>query len=441
MAPARIEAFAVAPPGFRDLVARELRELGFAGVQEEEGGARFLCGWEGVLRANLWCRVASRILVRVARFTAADWRALKRGLARVPWGEWLPRGCGVEVRAAKRASPLYHTGRIARTGYEALEEAVGAVRRAGGFRVQLRVVGAHVTVSLDTSGAHLHRRGYRPRVGPAPLRENLAAGLVLRAGWSGGEPFFDPMCGSGTLAIEAAWIALGVPPGGRRRFAFEGFVRHDPDLWQTLRSEAASRARRELPAPVFASDRDPVALARTAGAARAAGLADLLQVARADVAEVEPPAGEGLVLTNPPYGRRLGGRRGALAALGRALRGRLAGWRWAVVMAERGDEHRLGLRPADRYPFRHGGLSLYLAVGEAEGLRSAPEQGGEQERGRDQGEGRGRRMEAPGTPSRPCERARPGRHRGVPEPRPPGAVRRGRGQPMLPVPLEPRQAV
>jgi len=435
--PARIEAFAVAPPGFRDLVARELRDLGFSGVEEEEGGARFRCGWEGVLRANLWCRVASRVLVRVGRFTATDWRALKRGLVRVPWGEWLPRGCGVEVRAAKRASPLYHTGRIARIGYEALEEALGAVRGPGAFRVQIRVVGADVTVSLDTSGEHLHRRGYRSRIGPAPLRENLAAGLVLRAGWRGTEPFLDPMCGSGALAIEAAWIALGVPPGGRRRFAFEGFVRHDPDLWQTLRSGAVARARRELPAPVFASDRDPMALARTAAAARAAGLAELLQVARADVAEVAPPAEGGLVLTNPPYGRRLAGRGGALAALGSALRGSLARWRWAVVVAGPGDEHRLGLRPVDRHPFRHGGLSLYLAVGEAEGLRSAPAQGGEQERGREQGEGRGRRMETPGTSSRARERPRPGRERGVPEPGPPGAVRRGGGHAVPPFPVGP----
>ncbi len=437
MGRSRIEAFAVAPPGFRDLVARELRELGLAGVREEEGGARFLCGWEGVLRANLWCRVASRILVRLARFTAADWVSLRRGLARVGWEEWLPRGCTVEVRAAKRASPLYHTGRIARVGLDVLEAALGARAGPGGFRVQIRVVGAQVTVSLDTSGEHLHRRGYRARVGPAPLRENLAAGLVLRAGWSGREPFWDPMCGSGTLAIEAAWIGLGMPPGAMRRFAFEGFVRHDPDLWQTLRSAAVAGARGRLPAPVFASDRDPAALARTAEAARAAGLADLLQVARADVAEVEPPTGQGLVLTNPPYGRRLAGRGSALAALGRALRGRLAGWRWAVVVAGPEDERRLGLRPADRYPFRHGGLSLYLAVGEAGGLRSAPAQGGEQEKGCEPGEGRGRAVDRPGTPPRAGERARPGRGRGVPEPRPPGAVRRWPGGAVPPVPVGP----
>ena len=370
----------MAPPGFRDLVARELRQMGLPGVAEEEGGARFHGGWAAVYRANLGCRVASRVLVRVARLEARSPRELLRGLGAVDWPGWLPRDAPVEIRVAKRAAPFQHAGRVAAGLGEILARRVGARPcRAGEgeARVQVRIEGPRVVASLDTSGEHLHRRGYRPRVGPAPLRENLAAGLILRAGWHGRKPLLDPMCGSGTLAVEACLLGLGVPPGRARRFAFERLPRHESALWEEIRARALEGALVRLPAPVFASDRDPAALERTLEAARRAGLAEHLQVALADVEGLVPPAAPGLLITNPPYGRRIGEAADAYRALGAALRGRFRAWRWAVVLSGARDEKALGLPVGRRSRFRHGGLALYLGEGEPVSPGGAPHGGGE----------------------------------------------------------------
>ncbi len=361
----------MAPPGFRDVVAGELAALGVEGVTEQEGGARFVGDWDDVYRANLELRVASRVLVRVSRFGAASWGDLHRGLRAIPWQRWLPEGCAVAVRAAKRRSRLYHTGRLRTAVEEVLTRTVAArpapTGEAGALQVLVRAVGDEVVVSLDTSGAHLHRRGYRVETGPAPLRENVAAGLLARAGWQGDGPLIDPLCGTGTLAVEGALIALGRAPGRDRSFAFERLPSFDPARWDAVRAAAAARERQDLSAPVFASDRDPRALALLVPAARRAGLADRIQVAAADLAGLEPPSEPGLLVANPPYDRRLGGRAGALAALGRALRGPFRDWRWAVVVPDGVDPRRFGLQPGVSHRFRNGGLPMRLVLGEEGG--------------------------------------------------------------------------
>ncbi len=362
---APLAAFAVAPPGFADLVAVELVALGLGGVRAVEGGAEFADGWPAVWRANLWSRVASRVLVRVACFEADTFSRLEVGLARVEWARWLPPGCPLEIRVAKRQTRLFHTGKVAEVTRGALARGAGAREPAPGeapLRLQVRVDGPGVTVSLDTSGEHLHRRGYRARTGAAPLRENLAAGLLLRAGYGGAEPLLDPLCGSGTLAVEAALLALGRAPGRRRRFAFEALPGFDPRAWAAEQAAADSAARRDLPAPVFASDRDPGAVALAAAAGRAAGLAEHLQVAVAELGELMAPAEGGLLVANPPYGVRLPGGAEALRALGRAVRGPFRGWRWAVVTGRGGGR---GLGGTSRFPFQNGGIALDLVQGGA----------------------------------------------------------------------------
>jgi putative N6-adenine-specific DNA methylase len=325
--------------------------------------------WRDAWRANLWSRVASRVLVRVAAFEAQGFRELERALGNVPWGEWLPPGCAVDVRAASHRSRLWHTGKVAEVVMAALGASVGArpEKEAGALRLMVRAVDRTVTVSLDTSGEHLHRRGYRSRGGRAPIRENLAAALLVRAGWDGREPLLDPLCGSGTLAVEAALLGLGAAPGLRRGFAFEGFPSFDPRAWDGVHEEARAAERPRPPAPVFASDRDAEQVRLLSAAARAAGVADHLQVAVADVAELAPPEAGGLpgglVAANPPYGHRLGGREAAYAALGRALRGPFRAWRWALVLSSPGAERALGLPPETVHPFRSGGLHLRWGVG------------------------------------------------------------------------------
>jgi putative N6-adenine-specific DNA methylase len=369
----------VSPPGFEDLVEAELRALGLD-THRVAGGVEFTGSWPDVWRANLWCRVASRVLVRVAEFSAETFPSLEKGLAAVTWGEWLPPGAAVDVRAAKHKTRLYHTGKVAEVLSGVLGKALGvgppgeAERGEGrdgegsgdnAHRLHVRIDGPRVTVSLDTTGEHLHRRGYRVEAGPAPLRENLAAALLLRARWDGSEPLLDPFCGSGTFPIEAALLALRIPPGRGRAFAFEGLPGFRPKDWNSVRGKAEAGILRVLPAPVFGSDRDPRAVALAARSARRAGLADHVQVAVAELAELEAPAASGLLVANPPYGVRLGGEGSALRSLGAALRGSFAGWRWAAVVPEenRRAGRELGLPATERLVFRSGGLRLHWAQG------------------------------------------------------------------------------
>ncbi|MBI5444216.1 MAG: RNA methyltransferase [Deltaproteobacteria bacterium] len=368
-------AFAISPPGFEDLVEAELKELGL-NTRRGVGGVELRGSWSDLFRANLHCRVASRILLRIAEFSAETFPALRAGLAAVPWSRWLPPRPRLSFRVAKHRTRLYHTGKVAEAARDALAASAGAVggdaEGQGSLTLYLRLEGERVTVSLDTSGEHLHRRGYRRDAAPAPLRENVAAALLERARWRGDEAFLDPLCGSGTLAIEAARFSLGIPAGWLRGFAFEAFPSFDPASWRRVRAEAEGRIRAHLPAPVFASDGDPRALRLAAAAAKEAGLAEEFQIALAEIEELEPPAEGGLVMTNPPWGLRLKGAEPAYRSLGSALRGPFARWRWAAVVGRPDLERTAGLRPRERHPFRSGGIRLWLAEGGPEAAAEAP---------------------------------------------------------------------
>ncbi|WP_025323450.1 THUMP domain-containing class I SAM-dependent RNA methyltransferase [Deferrisoma camini] len=360
--PSRVEAYAVAPPGLEDVLLAELRGLGLLEAAAEGGGARFRGTWDDLGRVNLCSAVASRVLVRVARFRAQRQAEAARELGRIPWDAWLPRGSGVEVRVARRRSRL-HSGALTEAVREAVERSVGPPAGSPPFRVQVRAVSGEVVVSLDTSGDHLHRRGYRLAPGTAPLRENVAAALLLAAGWEGQEPLLDPMAGVGTLAVEAARMGCGMPAGWQRAFAFERMVPHDPSRWETVRAEVLAQARRPAPAPVFASDRDPAAVARTRQAARRAGVAEVLRAACVALECLTPPCPRGLLVADPPHGFRLGGRREALEALAAALKGPFRRWRWGILTPDPAALEGMGLAPRRVRRLRHGGRALSWALG------------------------------------------------------------------------------
>jgi putative N6-adenine-specific DNA methylase len=355
-----MQAYAVTPPGFEDLTAGELGALGLRVGAREKGGVEFSGDWGGIYRANLMSRVASRILVRVSRFEASTFPILERRLACVDWRRWLPPAGPVDVRVTSRRTRLYHTGKVAEVVRGVLGRSGATRSDEPAARLQVRISEVEVTVSVDTSGDHLHRRGYRLETGRAPLRENLVAGLLMRAAWDGSEPLLDPFCGSGTFPIEGALLALRIPPGRLRHFAFEKFPSFDPRRWQALRERAEAGVRKSLPQPVFAADQDAEALRLTARSARRAGLGEEVQVALEEVADLAAPAATGLLVANPPHGRRLGGERSAHSALGRALRGPFQGWRWGLVV--RGREA-LDLRPSEVFRFRSGGLGLGFTLG------------------------------------------------------------------------------
>jgi putative N6-adenine-specific DNA methylase len=337
VAPQRI--FAACAPGLEPVLARELATLGLA-AHPVAGGAE-AAGEDAVAVACLGSRVADAVKLRAWEGPAAALAAARRDV-------------------------------VARFPGSALE-----ARREGG----------RATLSVDAAGAPLFRRGWRARVGAAPLRESLAAGLLLHLGYDGSVPFLDPMCGSGTIAIEAALIAARRAPGlgaparasgaapagarsGGRRFAFEGWPEHDPARAGEVRARLARR-QRDPPAPVLASDRNGGAVRMAGRNAEAAGVAGLLRIERRDAAAVVPPPGPGLCLVNPPYGVRLGEAAEESWRALAALLARLAGWK-VGVLAGSAALARLLPAPADEpLEVRNGGLRCRLLVFGPGGGRSA----------------------------------------------------------------------
>lgn len=362
--PAQEQVFAVAAPGLEPALEAEAQQLGLS-ARRVEGGVE-LEGPPGLHQeANLRLRTASRVLLRLGTFRAPDAAALARGLAAVDlarvWnGQGTPRlavsaqrsrvPTGAVPAAAARAWGLSSLGRAG--GLEEEDEAEGLTLLA-------RLEGDSCTVSVDTSGALLYRRGYRQEVGRAPLRETLAAGLLVLAGYDGTAPLVDPMCGSGTFLIEGAWMSSRRAPGLERNFAFERFPGFDAAAWAQRQAQARSEL---LPAPrarVYGFDINAGALGTARRNARRAGLT--LPLERKDVRTLAAPEpGPGWVVANPPYGKRVGEEEdlpGLYRALGATLRRAFQGWRVALLVPEDTTLVRALALPEERgVPVRNGGL-------------------------------------------------------------------------------------
>lgn len=307
----RQRIFAACAPGFEPVLAAELGRLGLA-ARAVPGGAEAE-GEDAAAIACLGSRAADAVALRL-------WQGPERDLP-----------------AGKRE----------------------AARSSGGAPLAIRVDGGAATISVDAAGAPLFKRGWRARVGAAPLRESLAAGVLLACGWDGEAPFLDPMCGSGTIAIEAALLASGRAPGLGRRFAFEALPGHDPARTERLRARLAAEAR-PVRAAVHASDRNAGALRIAQKNAAAAGVEGAIRFAREDAAHVVPPPVAGLCATNPPYGVRLGDSASDAWRALAALFPRLRGWQVAVLAPDRGFERLLPGMPDESIPVRNGGVACRL---------------------------------------------------------------------------------
>lgn len=375
-----LAAFAVTAPGLEPLVAAELDALGMVAHQAEPGGIEFETDLAGLYRANLHLRVASRVLVRIAAFKAAHFTELERHAAAVPWPTWLPQGGVAQFRITSKKSRLYHQKAIADRLEAAVRRAVpgastvrGAAEAEAHDGVQqfvVRLAYDQCTISADSSGALLHQRGYRQAVAKAPLRETLAAAMLLGAGWDPATALVDPMCGSGTIAIEAALLARRIPPGWRRSFAFAAWPGFDAGLWEAIRDEAGARILAAAPAPILASDRDAGAVAATRANAERAGVLGDLSIAQAPVSSLAVPGDAGLVLTNPPYGLRIGEAnrlRDLFAQLGHLLRRCPPGWRLGVLSANPTLERQLDLSMSIQWTTTNGGIPVRLLVTPGDG--------------------------------------------------------------------------
>jgi putative N6-adenine-specific DNA methylase len=361
---ADFEIFRVAVPGRAAARCAEAREKGFADAVAVKGGVAFRGGWPEVWRANLQIRGASRILARFAAFRAFHLAQLDKRARRIPWAEILRPDVPVRVEAtASKGSRIYHGGAAAQRIARAIAEELGApISDEAEVCVKARIDDDLCSLSIDTSGEPLHKRGYKEAVNKAPMRETLAALFLRRCGYDGGEPVVDPMCGSGTFVIEAAEIALGLDPGRSRHFAFERLAAFDPAAWQAMRGATAQ----PIPAVRFhGSDRDAGAIAISRANAERAGVSAIASFRQHAISDLAAPEGPpGLVIVNPPYGDRIGDAKPLHAlyqALGRTLLAGFSGWRVGLITNQASLAQATGLRfgPPDP-PVLHGGLRVNL---------------------------------------------------------------------------------
>ncbi|HEV7490794.1 MAG TPA: bifunctional 23S rRNA (guanine(2069)-N(7))-methyltransferase RlmK/23S rRNA (guanine(2445)-N(2))-methyltransferase RlmL [Rhodanobacteraceae bacterium] len=374
--------FATCAKGIEYLLRDELRALGAPAAHEKLAGVQFSGDLAMGYRACLESRLASRILMPLAEFDAADADALYAGVQSIDWTLHLAVDGTLAVDAVSTASTMRHTQFIAQRVKDAIVDQFRASTGARpsvdieqpSVRINLRLYRDRATLSLDLSGTPLHRRGWRRGQGEAPLKENLAAAMLLRAGWpqvfAAGGALVDPMCGAGTLLIEGALMAADAAPGLLREyFGFLGWRGHDGVLWSTLLDDARQRAEqglRKLPALFFGYDNDPHVLNEAKRNAQAAGVAGFLHLARRDVDHLQRPeecTSPGLVICNPPYGERIG-EQSKLAplyhTLGDRLRTQFIGWRAAIITSDDELGHALGLRAQKRYVLFNGALECRL---------------------------------------------------------------------------------
>ncbi|HEX5752398.1 MAG TPA: THUMP domain-containing protein [Archangium sp.] len=371
----RLALFATTARGTEDLLAEELKELGARRIRQDRGGVRFMASLDEALKVCLWSRIAMRVLYPLGEFEAHGAEGLYEAVASVPWEEHLTPDTTFAVEATLKDSEHSHTGFVALKVKDAVVDRMRDKQgarpdvdpRNPDVRVVAHLVRERLSLSLDLCGEPLHRRGYRVRPTPAPLKETLAAALLRAAGYTGEEALVDPMCGSGTLLIEGGLIARRRAPGIARDFAVEKWPHlgaRARELLEDLRADAR-RNERKVTVPILGFDKDPEALEAARRNVKAAKLAEEILLEEGDATKLPPlPASGGLLLTNPPYGDRLGsgGQKGMKSfyfKLGDSLRAQ-AGWRVWVLSGNPAFESAFHARPRSRRDLWNGPIACTL---------------------------------------------------------------------------------
>ncbi len=360
--------FATVARGLEALAAAELEGLGAQNLEPGFCGVAFEGDLALLYRVNLWSRLAFRVLVKLAEVPCRDADDLYRGVQSIDWRPYLTPELTFAVDATGKNSNLNHTHF---TALQVKNAVVDQQRQQWGdrssvdtqhpeVRINLHIQADTATVSLDSSGSSLHRRGYRPAVGAAPLKESLAAALVTLTGWQGDVPLLDPLCGSGTLPLEATMMALKIAPGiFREDFGCQTWPNFDGDLWDCLWQEAEASRGADLGVWVGGCDRDPDIIHQAQLNAQRCALAEQVKFWTADLADLEAPADSGYLLCNPPYGERLGADEDLGAfykLLGDVLKQRFKGWTAFVLSGNKELARSIGLKSAQRIPVYNGTL-------------------------------------------------------------------------------------
>lgn len=378
--------FAVTAPGLGPITAQELRQLGLLPEGqsarphetrlsgEESGGVAFRGGLADLYRANLLLRTASRVLLRLGDFFAAGFPELRKKAGRLAWERYLQPGQPVSMHVTCHKSKLYHSGAVAERVLAAIGDRLGKpsemvkAEDGGSAAAQLvvvRLVNDHCTISIDTSGDLLHRRGYRLATAKAPLRETLAAAMLMAAAWDGVSPLVDPFCGSGTIVIEAARMALGIPPGSERKFAFMNWPGFNAGVWKAVWQSCQPKQAVQLPI-IQASDRDAGAIELARANATRAGVEQYIEFTCQAVSAITPPRVPGWVVTNPPYGLRVSRSsdlRNLYAQFGNVLREKCPGWQVAILCNDLKLLGQTRLKLDTSFGMVNGGVSVRLGRG------------------------------------------------------------------------------
>jgi putative N6-adenine-specific DNA methylase len=364
--------FATVARGLESIAARELEQLGAREVRPDFTGVDFQGDRALLYRVNLWSRTIFRVLMPIAQFKCNDAAQLYRQVRGIAWEQYLQPDNTLAVTCTGGNPQLNHTHF---TALQIKNAIVDQQRDRFGRRSSVDVenpnlpINAHIKgdrciLSLDSSGESLHRRGYRPAMGIAPLKETLAAALLDMVEWDARVPFFDPLCGSGTLPLEAGLKALNLAPGcWRDRFAFENWQDFDPQLWQEIRTSAQASQREALPAFIGGSDRDRDVLEQANINAKNCTLDRHLCFLQAELSQIEAPADSGIIICNPPYGKRIGDPQelGSLyRQLGDTFKQRFKGWKAYVLTGSKELAKQVGLKASRRLPVYNGSLPCTL---------------------------------------------------------------------------------
>jgi putative N6-adenine-specific DNA methylase len=369
--------FAVCTPGLDPFVAGELHQLGLIGDDEsgpsyEFGGIEFQGSLHDAYRANLYLRTASRVLVRLGQFYAVEFPELRRKAGRLLWENYLAPERPIALRVACQKSRLYHETAVAERVAGAIEDRLGKPSPVHKYQedpgtdlpqlIIVRLVDNLCTVSIDSSGTLLHRRGYRLATAKAPLRETLASAMVMASGWNKISPLLDPFCGSGTIPIEAALLAGKVPAGHGRHFAFMDWPHFDSKFWNGLLADAAKAIVLDIPR-IIGSDRDAGAIRAAQANAERAGVERYIEFSTRAISAIDPPSIPGWVVTNPPYGVRVSQTkdlRNLYARFGKVLRTKCPDWRVTMICDSVRLIRNTGLEFDQGIPTMNGGLKVRL---------------------------------------------------------------------------------
>ena len=367
----REQFFAPCPRGLETVLAEELKAFGAQGLAPTPGGAGFTGPFDLCYHVNLESRIASRVLWRIWQGAYRSEQDLYEAAAALPWRDWFSVECTIKVKVSAKQCPLKSLDFVTLRIKDAICDTFFTVTKARpsvdtekpDVRIDAFLDATHATLYLDTSGEPLFKRGFRAARTEAPLRENLAAGILKLAGWTPDQALLDPMCGGGTFLVEAAHMARCIAPGLGRRFAFEKLKQFNEQHWRALCEASRAQQQPDTPLRIYGSDVNGNVLSAARANLEAAGLADAVMLKQVSVLDAKPPAEAGIIVMNPPYGIRTGEQddlAGFYPLLGDTLKQRFAGWRAHIFTADLRLPKLIRLTPSRRTPLFNGALECRL---------------------------------------------------------------------------------